>query len=528
MNHTFSFNLVDEPWIPVRLINEAEGQRELSLLEVFQRCHEIRRIEYDRPLVIASLYKLLFAIHQRSIRPSQNHSERAKRIVQGMAEGLDIEAIEQYLAQYRERFDLFHPLTPAFQVPGIFEPKWKDPWYKLTAEDGSWNTSALSNPHKRSLPDAVAVPISPAAAARMLIAHQQYALGGTIKRIITSSQAAINASSAFFIVEGERLLDTLLLNSFPQASDEYEADKALWELPPYRRPEIEAQNIKSPRGVVNTWTWLSRAVLFIPEEVNGSTRVRYMFYAPGLPYNTDVVIDDPCTAYRKLKDGSYMPLRLQKDKAIWRNCNTFLPNSVDGSKAPYVVKQLFRLYQAPYLPGGTHLALRWAIRVIGQSKPPKESKVDLVVDEAYAVGDRMQETEGQSAKNLFETIDHVGGALHQALLSFGSKVLASDTMKADPERVRQFAESTGALTRYWWEMNDVFKTFIAGAGTDDELLHCQRVVIETARSILRQTIEAQGSNRRMLTGIGSAEATFNKLIKQITADLVHQSPEVFQ
>jgi len=32
----------------------------------------------------------------------------------------------------------------------------------------------------------------------------------------------------------------------------------------------------------------------------------------------------------------------------------------------------------------------------------------------------------------------------------------------------------------------------------------------------------------VLTGIGAAEGTFNKLIKQITADLVHQSPEVFQ
>jgi len=526
MNHTFSFNLVDEPWIPVRLINEAEGQRELSLLEVFQRCHEIRRIEYDRPLVVAAIYKLLFSIHQRSSKPAENHRKHIERTKHGMEHGLDDEAVERYLALYRNRFDLFDPEMPAFQVPGICEPKWKDPWYKLTAEDGSGNTSALFNPQNRTWADEVAVPISPGSAARMLIAHHQYALGGLIKRITTSSQAAITASSACFIVEGERLLDTLLLNSFPQASDEYEADKALWELPPFRRQEIEAQNIMSPRGVVNTWTWLSRAVLFIPEEVNGSTRVRYMFYAPGLPYNTDVVIDDPCTAYRKLKDGSYMPLRIQTDKAVWRNCNTFLPNSVDGSGAPYVVERLFGLFQSAAPASGTHSAQKWALRVIGQSND--KSKVDLVVDEAYAVGDRMQETGGQSAKNLFETIDHVGGALQQALLSFGSKVLASDTMKADPERVRQFAESTGALTRYWWEMNDVFKTFIAGAGTDDELLHCQRVVVETARTILRQAIESQGVNRRMLTGIGAAEATFNKLINQITADLVHQSPEVFQ
>lgn len=218
-----------------------------------------------------------------------------------------------------------------------------------------------------------------------------------------------------------------------------------------------------------------------------------------------------------------MPLRVQIDKAIWRNCNTFLPHSSDGSQAPNVVEHLFNLYLTMDSTTGHHSPLKWAIRVLGQSN--NKSKVELVLDEAYAVGDRMLSTEGRCAKDLFLAIEHVGNALQQSLISFGSKVLASDTMKADPERVRQFAESTGALTRFWWEMNDVFITFIAGSGTDDDLLRCQQVILDSARTILRQAIESQGMNRRMLTGIGAAEATFNKLVKQITADLVNQSPE---
>lgn len=525
MNYSPSFNLVDEPWIPVRFIDDADGHQELSLLEIFRRCPEIRRIEYDRPLVVASIHKLLFSIHQRSIRPAENSRKQVERAIYGMKNGLDIVAIEAYLRRYRERFDLFHPEVPAFQVPGIDEQSWKDPWYRLTAEDGSGNTSALFNPQNRAMAEDVVSPISPGSAARLLIAHQQYTLGGLIKRVTTSSQAASSASSACFIVEGERLLDTILLNSFSQVADVHVADLALWEMPPVQRVDIESQNIRSPRGVVNTWTWLSRAILLVPEEGDGHIQVRHMYYAPGLPY-ASVPIKDPLTAYRKLKDGSDMPLRVQIDKAIWRNCNTFLPHSSDGSQAPYVVEHLFNLYLSMDSTNGHHSPLKWAIRVLGQSN--NKSKVDLVLDEAYAVGDRMLSTEGSCAKDLFLAIEHVGNALQQSLISFGTKVLASDTMKADPERVRQFAESTGALTRFWWEMNDVFKTYIAGSGTDDDLLRCQQVILDSARTILRQAIESQGMNRRMLTGIGAAEATFNKLVKQITADLVNQSPEEFK
>lgn len=500
-----------------------EQRRNVSLLDVFAKCSSIRRIEHERPLVVAAVHKLLFAILHRSSGPFPSEREHEQSVLNRLKLGLNTGEVTEYLQRYHDRFDLFHKDEPFLQVRGIEEQQWLDPWYRLTAEDGSGNTSALFNPQSRLSADPDVRFIDVAEAAQLLIAHQQYTLGGLIKRITTASQAAISASAACFIVEGESLLETLLLNSFYQRADEFASDLALWELKHVRRADIEAQKVTIPSGVVSMWTWLSRAILLVPEEHDGRVKVRTMYYAPGLPYDTTAMVKDPCCAYRTTKDGVELPLRVQPDRAMWRNCNTFLPNPVEGLTAPTVIEAASALSETAHSVERSALST-WTIRVLGQAND--KSKVDLVIDEAYALGEEMWKTQGLVAKILFNDMDEIGAALQQAVNAFAYKVLSSDSVPADPERARQFASSTGAVELFWWEMNDIFRVFLACDGTDEAYNEQQTRVLRIARKILRDTVESQGLNRRVLAGIGAAEGTFNKLTKDYTRDLYQQHEEL--
>lgn len=507
----------------MRLKSETGEQRQnLSLLDVFKQCRTIRRIEHERPLVVAAVYKFLFAILHRSSGPSPTSSAHTDSILSRLENGLDVGQITEYLQRYHHRFDLFHKDEPFLQVRGIEEKQWLDPWYRLTAEDGSGNTSALFNPQSRlsAAPDVRFIDV--AEAVQLLIAHQQYALGGLIKRITTSSQAAISASAACFIVEGESLLETLLLNSFYQRADEFASDEALWELQQISRAEIEAQKVTTPAGVVSMWTWLSRAILLVPEEHDGRVKIRTMYYAPGLPYDSTGMVKDPCCAYRTTKDGVELPLRVQPDRAMWRNCNTFLPNPVEGLTAPAVIESASALSLNSIFVKKT-ATNKWTIRVLGQAND--KSKVDLVIDEAYALGEEMWNTQGVVAKILFNDMEAIGLAVQQGVYAFASTVLSSDSIPADPDRARQFAMSTGAVERFWWEMNDIFRSFMASDGMDEAYKQQQARVLQIARKILRSTVESQGLNRRVLAGIGAAEGTFNRLTKDYRKNPFQQLEE---
>ena len=99
MNH---FNLIDEPWIPARLLN---GDRvELGVRDTLLRSREIATLEDPSPLVVAALHRFLLAVLYRALEgPSSFEQARAL-----FREGLPEARIRAYLDTWRERFWLFH------------------------------------------------------------------------------------------------------------------------------------------------------------------------------------------------------------------------------------------------------------------------------------------------------------------------------------------------------------------------------------------------------------------------------------
>ena len=101
-----TFNLVDEPWLPV---TDLQGTARLvSLRAALVNAPQYRDLGGDTPPVTAALYRLLLAITTRvgfgERVPRPQPAEWAARLA-------------EYLDDWQDRFDLFSAATPFFQDP---------------------------------------------------------------------------------------------------------------------------------------------------------------------------------------------------------------------------------------------------------------------------------------------------------------------------------------------------------------------------------------------------------------------------
>jgi CRISPR system Cascade subunit CasA len=85
------FNLIDEPWIPVR---DLRGNRkELGIKETLLRSRELASIEHSSPLVVAALHRFLLAVLYRALE-GPTDIEEAKAL---SLKGLPADKITAYL-----------------------------------------------------------------------------------------------------------------------------------------------------------------------------------------------------------------------------------------------------------------------------------------------------------------------------------------------------------------------------------------------------------------------------------------------
>ena len=114
------FNLLDEPWI---LVKTRTGEvKEWSILEVFRYAHEAQHLAGELPTQDIAVMRLLLAImHGAFITSDIDDDEMAIACWQEMwaEKKFMYEVVAEYLERYRERFWLFHPEQPFYQVANL-------------------------------------------------------------------------------------------------------------------------------------------------------------------------------------------------------------------------------------------------------------------------------------------------------------------------------------------------------------------------------------------------------------------------
>lgn len=340
-DNAYGFSLVDEPWVQV-LTTDGEID-EVSLRKLFARATEIREVVGDLPTQAFAIIRLALAILHRAVDGPADIFAWRELWDAGV---VPIDDVEDYLAEHRDRFDLFHPTTPFFQVPDLRTAKGGFSGLEKLVADVPAGHPYFTTRIGRGLER-----LTPAEAARWLVHLQAYDVsgiksgavgddrvkGGRGYPIGTGWAGAIGG----ILVEGNTLWQTLLLNFI--ATDQHlladfsEDDRPAWEAPPSTAAQAGDLDHR-PYGPLDLYTWQARRVRLIGDR-SGVTAVLVANGDKITPQNRHRV--EPMTAWRRSIPQQqalkiplvYMPRAHNPARALWRGLGQLLPLAAPRGKA---------------------------------------------------------------------------------------------------------------------------------------------------------------------------------------------------
>jgi len=376
---TKEFNLQDEPWIWCTLNGES---KELNLKDIFKMSQNIGEITDVSPMVTISIYRFLLAIMYSAFREERRWP--GKHEIWSIDDWKNIHAdpggaIEQilaYLETVHERMWLFHPEHPFYQKPDLKLKESKDP------EDGKMPIGKMrmyaANSSQGTLFDhtvesdsSSTKPVYPDEAARLLLAFQNFDIGGRITPEIHNDGKESAATSDSFLRgkainfwHRESLFQTLMLNLIPlneldalsklgypakNSSDRpsFEVDPDCFWKKQGCRQESEKNDfvyVKNVEGIIDYLTWQNRKIKLFKGESNNVTafaRTKGLV----LPKNKNIL--DPYIIYeykeeKKTNDkdnsenqlkknnlgGWKSKIRLDPEKQVWRSLDVLLARTI--------------------------------------------------------------------------------------------------------------------------------------------------------------------------------------------------------
>jgi len=329
MTHNVSpaFNLQDEPWIPVR--TRQGDVQDVSLTDALLHASDYTALAETSPPNLVALYRVLLAVFHRALTTHHGRWSDADR-ARWFKQGLPDEPLRAYLAQWRERFWLFHPQHPFMQVAALeHADETKDkhkPWTQICLESASGNTPVVFDHSVDDAPTAIGY----ALACRNLLGFLQFTPGGLVKTFRDSDKAGALSNTAAVVPHGKTLAETLLLALHPWDSLRPN-DLPAWQQP---APTIAAL-CAAPTlatGPNDRYSRLSRAILLLPTE--DAKHIRNVRFGAGLGLEDDINAHDTMACYRINKEGKPIRLSYSEGRAIWRELPAFVPDATGKQNLP--------------------------------------------------------------------------------------------------------------------------------------------------------------------------------------------------
>lgn len=326
-----AFNLLDEPWIPVR--NYRGELRAVSLTEAFRDASEISAVLEPSPPSLVALHRLLLAVLHRALTTHQGtwkDSDRARWYREGLPEAV----IQDYLERWRERFWVFHPTDPFLQVAEL------EHWPETSSAVFPVSSIAINLLYGTAMFEHGVYdpsPCDPGYAMRTLLGYLQFTPGGFFpgKKLKRSERAGPLADTAAVLPIGGTLARTLLVGLHP-ASPRHIDDLPAWEQDP---PTIDTLRgaAQFATGPNDRYTRQTRAVLFIPKEASDRDSIDKVYIAAGISLDEDPNAPDPMITYRINKDGKPLRLSFQEGRALWRELPALLPDPTGKFNQPAAI-----------------------------------------------------------------------------------------------------------------------------------------------------------------------------------------------
>ncbi len=500
-----SFNLLDQPWIPVTTLDGAS--KDVSLLELLREARTYLSLGHADPLVTIAVHRFILAFLHRALNGPKRSHDAAK----WYREGFPMELIEAYAEKWRGRFDLFDAERPFLQQPGIEREAFKDHWTRLSASRGSFNTNILFRPELRTK-DAPEGSISSAEAALELLGHQSFTLGGLIKRFVTSAKGAPVATSALTLVIGGNLLETLCLNLVPYERHGAK-DTPVWER---ELPTVTAleKGVDFPiEGLTTNYVWPARSVLLQPDE---SGRVEGMYYAAGLA-PTDSRYPDPMLTTVKNAKGEPYPMAYREGKAMWRDLHAFVPRPAEDG-GPEVLEHAAKVLQGlGYFESHQHVSFSVFGMINNKAKIALTRQESLKLPSSVLLHPELY----SYLEGWVKEVD--GGAFRlKVALQVLARSMISSTENCDPKDVNNQVAAFQFEGRFWPAAEAAFWTFIDSLPADPDAFNevldqrnadWTKAVNKLVRDTYREITQTLGRSAKTLRAIERGRKTLRKGFK---------------
>jgi CRISPR system Cascade subunit CasA len=438
------FNLIDEPWIPVRM---RDGRKvELALRATLHEARSIAAIEDTSPLVVGALHRLLLAVLYRALQ-GPTDIDQAKR---WFKEGWPFDRIDAYLDKWRDRFWLFDDQHPFGQVAD-FQPKKWHAWTMLAAEHNANNAKVLFDHIDVNLPGE----ISAAAAARWLVATQTFAVSAG-KSELAHTGTAPSATAAMALPIGASLFDTLTYALVPQNRNVLEEDLPLWERRAESVEQLKQRPQRMPGGLSDLYTWRTRSIRFNASSGGGVER---MGFASGVDF-VPSPLDDPMLAYRVDDKRGKLPIQF-RERGIWRDFDSLLPD--DAHLAPRVIEHAAELSdvaadRAPI-----------AILVLGQLNDNAKIVFWRMERFVFPPALRANKFIRSEVRGLLAEAEKAGDSLRSACAAFARHMLSrGDTRSPAAQDISKFIAQMVVIPTYWSALEAEFHRVLERLGLDQD------------------------------------------------------------
>lgn len=326
-----SFDLVREPWVPVRYVHGFSGPPEVGLEGLFARADEIEDVTVPVPPSASGLWRVLYLIAARVTGlgdpdaggMSAWRRERARVLAGG---GFDQAAVTGYFGAHAGGFDLFDPVRPWLQDARLAAECAESSGVNSLAVDRASGNNPVWLSHATDLDPR---PVRAADAAWYLLAWLYYGRSGnTISRTV-DGRPAFNMTAGplrsrlSFHPLGRNLFESLITGiPYPGGHDEnYLApDLAPWEDPAASDP---LGNPPARRGLSGVLAGRFRHALLLTPSADGTqvTDVR-ITWAWRLPHSPS---EDPYLIYETSKGKPVASARrADLDRAVWRDLDALM------------------------------------------------------------------------------------------------------------------------------------------------------------------------------------------------------------
>lgn len=510
-----SFDLTREPWIPVERLDGTTVEQ--STREVLRDAHRIRSIVDMSPLVVVVLTRHLLAVLHRAYAGPRTLRAWTTIVTAG---AFDEARVAAYLDTVSDRMDLFHPTHPFAQTRGLVE-QFGDSVVRIDELEllrSSWGGARSLFRHR---PESPPPSMTPARAARALLAHHAFMTGGLVRKPNepVAATAAPLVRAGVVLLRGATLFETLVSNLLRYDPEESMpiplgggADACSWEQPPPPRElPMSDEPKRLPLGYLDMLTWQSRRVELVHDgaKVTGFINAVWQGMAADAP-------QDPMVTYRRDEERGLVSVGVSAERSFWRDANALFEVSRDDD-ARFIRPKAIALVATDEAIDALGAKKVFAVEVSGIDA--EKSLVHAMrVERISASASSFDDPDARAAvESCLDVANKAIEALYGAMYLFAKHAITEARREADKNDVKKLIASLGTEGAAWSALGVEFDAFMSELSTDpnNAAKAFAGRAVRVIRDVFKGATYRPDDSSRWLEASVRAEASLNKRLSKL-------------